>query len=101
MSFDDGAAASEFPRELTASPQYAIAQLGSCWMTASKTLRASVNQYECSIATPRSNWPCTLESQDVGNATLPSFSGSQKPVRGRATGQSPPTPTAPILTSPP
>src|SRR4029077_19210852 len=54
------------------------------WMTASKTLRASVNQYECSIATPRSNWPRSLESQDVGNTTLPSFSCSEKPSCGTA-----------------
>ena len=44
-------------------------------MTPSKTLRASVNQYECSMATPRSNCACTLASQDVANVTLPSLSG--------------------------
>src|SRR2546425_1990998 len=50
---------------------------------ASKTLRDSVNQYECSIATPRSNWLCTFASQEVGNVTLPSFSCA-RPGHGHA-----------------
>src|SRR5215468_8455024 len=32
-----------------------------------------MNQYECSMATPRSNSACTLGSQEVGKLTLPSF----------------------------
>src|SRR5437870_9853446 len=56
-------------------------------MTPSNTLRASVNQYECSIATPRSNGACTLASQDVGKVTLPSLSwaspGTVSAVRTR------------------
>ena len=33
-----------------------------------------MNQYECIIATPRSNSACTLGSQEVGKLSLPSFS---------------------------
>src|SRR5262249_44768691 len=33
-----------------------------------------MNQYECSMATPRSNSACTLGSQEVGKLSLPSFS---------------------------
>src|SRR2546422_5383948 len=54
-------------------------------MIASNALRASVNQYECSIATPRSNCVCTLASQDVGNVTFPSLSCWARPGRGSAT----------------
>src|SRR5207247_531535 len=70
-SFGAGGAASELPSAVTASPQYAIAQLGSCWTMASKTLRDSTNQYECSMATPRSNWADTAAPQEIGNVTLP------------------------------
>src|SRR5437764_6447445 len=38
------------------------------------TLPASVNQYECSIATPRSNCAWTFGLQEVGNLTFPSIS---------------------------
>src|SRR5438093_2852762 len=47
-------------------------------------MRASVNQYECSIATPRSNCVCTLALQDVGKVTLPSLSWAN-PWGGNAT----------------
>src|SRR5438309_7342799 len=50
-----------------------------------KALPPSVNQYECSIATPRSNCCCTAGLQDVGKFTLPSFSapagGDRKSTR--------------------
>src|SRR5687768_15408867 len=57
-------------------PQYAMAQLGSWSSTALNVLCASGNQYECCIATAASKSGCTLGSQDVGNVTLPSWSGS-------------------------
>ena len=60
-------------------------QAGSCWRTVSKTFRASVNQYECSMATPRSNVVWTFGSQDVGNVTLPSLSPWARAVTGSAT----------------
>src|SRR5439155_2133009 len=69
-----GVTASVLPRRSIAMPQYAIAQVGSCCRTPSNVLRAYRNQYECSMATPRSNSACTLASQDVGKLTLPSFS---------------------------
>src|SRR5262249_54988257 len=51
-----------------------MAQAGSCWRIPSKVRRAMTNQYECNMATPRSNSACTLGSHDVGKLTLPSFS---------------------------
>src|ERR1700693_3702153 len=51
-----------------------MAQVGSCCRIPSNFRRAIRNQYECSIATPRSNSACTLGSQEVGKTTLPSFS---------------------------
>src|SRR5215475_4417598 len=51
-----------------------MAQLGSCCRIPSKVRLAYRNQYECSMATPRSNSACTLGSQEVGKLTLPSFS---------------------------
>src|SRR6267143_812469 len=72
-------------------------------MTASNALRASVNQYECSIATPRSNCACTLASQDVGNATLPSLSwanpGAVNTTRSRAIDVSVALMNPPLVTS--
>src|SRR5262249_42515923 len=50
-----------------------MAQLGSCWRMPSNVRRAIRNQYECSIAMPRSNSACTLGSQDVAKVTLPSL----------------------------
>ena len=57
-----------------ATPQCAIAQLGSWRSTPSNVRRAIVNQYEWIIATPRSNSACTLGSQEVGKLSFPSFS---------------------------
>src|SRR5262245_30538738 len=57
-----------------ATPQWAIAQVGSWRSTPSKVRRAMVNQYEWIIATPRSNSACTLGSQEVGKESFPSFS---------------------------
>src|SRR5215470_19976662 len=51
-----------------------MAQVGSCCRIPSKVRRAYRNQYECSMATPRSNSACTLGSQEVGKLTLPSLS---------------------------
>src|SRR4029450_11558077 len=56
------------------APRRAIAHEGSCSTTSRKVFSAAVYQNECSIATPRSNWACTLGSQDVGKLTLPSCS---------------------------
>src|SRR5712671_2819373 len=50
-----------------------MAQVGSCWTIPSNVRRAIRNQYECSIATPRSNSARALGSHEVGNVTLPSF----------------------------
>jgi hypothetical protein len=65
--------ASVLPRRSIATPQYAMAQAGSCCAIVSNFRRAIRNQYECSIATPRLNSVCTLGLQDVGKVTVPSF----------------------------
>src|SRR5712691_10492915 len=51
-----------------------MAQVGSCCRIPSNVRRAYRNQYECSMATPRSNSACTLGSHEVGKLTLPSLS---------------------------
>src|SRR5215813_6390080 len=51
-----------------------MAQVGSCCRIPSNVRRAMMNQYECNIATPRSNSACTLGSQEVAKFTLPSLS---------------------------
>src|SRR5689334_7686486 len=51
-----------------------MAQLGSCFATALNWFSADSYSNECSSATPRSNDFCTPAAQDVGKATLPSFS---------------------------
>src|SRR5262245_11873193 len=51
-----------------------MAQVGSCCKIPSNVRRAMMNQYECNIATPRSNSTCTLGSQEVAKFTLPSLS---------------------------
>src|SRR5215203_4408353 len=70
----EGGPARVLLRKSIATPQCAIAQVGSCCKTPSKVLRAYPNQYECSMATPRSNSACTFGSQEVGKLNLPSFS---------------------------
>ena len=57
-----------------AIPQVAIAHEGSCASTSRNIFSPALYQKECSMATPRSNWACTLGSQDVGKLTLPSLS---------------------------
>src|SRR5882672_10025765 len=50
-----------------------MAHVGSSFNTAANVFVASGNQYEWSIATPRSKSGCTLGSQDVGKVTLPTI----------------------------
>src|SRR5262249_26893463 len=53
-----------------------IAQLGS-WRAMSVNFASALSYAkECSSATPRSKDFCTVGAQEVGNETVPSFSGS-------------------------
>src|SRR5262245_65216341 len=66
--------ASGLAMRMEAKPHLAIAHEGSLSATSRKVFSAAEYQNECSIATPRSNWACTLGSQELGKFTLPSCS---------------------------
>ena len=53
-------------------PKVAMAQRGSFCRTLRKVFSPAVNQNECSIAIARCNSGCTLASQELAKATLPS-----------------------------
>ena len=57
-----------------ASPQYAIAHVGSAAMTSLNCCSALSYQKLCSNATPRSNAFCCAAAHEVGKLTVPSFS---------------------------
>src|SRR5215831_266664 len=63
--------AKRLPIAVVASPQYAIAQLGSSCATAANVFAASPNENECSIATASSNGCWTLAWQETGKCTSP------------------------------
>src|SRR5688500_20161830 len=57
------------PQSVMATPQWAIAQLGSAAAILSKASWATSNQKECSIAAARSKSDCTAAAPDDGNDT--------------------------------
>src|SRR5262245_35000177 len=70
----DGGPPSVLSSKSIAMPHKAMALHDSCLRPPSKTQRATRNQYEWSIATPRSNSACTFGSQEVGKLSVPSLS---------------------------
>src|SRR5881227_3565070 len=59
-----------------ATPQCGAAQLGSLAATSRNAFSAAEYANECKSATARSTLFCTLLKHEVGNWTLPSFSGT-------------------------
>src|SRR5713101_1796897 len=59
---------------LSATPQYAMPQLGSAWAIAAKAFADSRYQKECRSATARSNGFCIAGAHDTGKVTWPIFS---------------------------
>src|SRR6516162_9099481 len=59
-----------------ARPQCGAAQLGSLAATSRNSFSAAEYANECKSATARSKLFCTLLEHEVGNWTLPSFSGT-------------------------
>src|SRR6185436_18100565 len=59
---------------LSATPQYAMPQLGSAWAMAAKAFADSRYQKECRSATARSKGFCMAGAHDTGKTTWPIFS---------------------------
>ena len=69
-----------------ATPQCGAAQLGSLAATSRNSLSAAEYANECKSATARSKLFFDLLEQEVGNWTLPSFSGTGCSCSGTAAG---------------
>src|SRR6266700_2978442 len=70
-----------------ATPQCGAAQLGSLAATSRNAFSAAEYANECKSATARSKLFCTLLEHEVGNWTLPSFSGTGCSCSGIAAGE--------------